>query len=130
MIEIVNCIILLSYRNYREAVLDLKMYQRRTMQSKCAQSDVNVETTSESLWKHSKMTKWPSICVYFGWILCISTALICAFFTILYSLEWGGDKSNKWLSTFLLTITESISGIATLQVSSQYTIVLYDHCII
>jgi hypothetical protein len=31
-----------------------------------------------------------------------------AFFTILYSMEWGKQKAEEWLSTFVLSFFQSV----------------------
>ena len=33
---------------------------------------------------------------------------VSAFFTILYSFEWGREKSTAWLTSFLLSFAESV----------------------
>jgi len=34
--------------------------------------------------------------------------VVPAFFVLLYSIEWGKQKSEEWLTTFLMSVFESI----------------------
>jgi hypothetical protein len=36
------------------------------------------------------------------------TIVVSAFFTILYSMQWGRDKSVQWLTTFLLSFIQNV----------------------
>lgn len=49
----------------------------------------------------------PYRCVYFGWFMVFLSMLVPAFFTILYSFQWGKVKSTAWLTAFLLSFFES-----------------------
>ena len=46
--------------------------------------------------------------------------LVSAFFTILYSFEWGGEKSTAWLTAFLLSFLESVILIQPLKAKLTY----------
>ena len=50
----------------------------------------------------------PYWCIYIAWFLVALSILVSAFFTILYSFEWGRDKSISWLTAFLLSFLESV----------------------
>ena len=52
-------------------------------------------------------THW-SITRSFFILVCFFSVMTSAFFTILYSMEWGKDKSNEWLVTFLLSFFQSV----------------------
>ncbi len=43
----------------------------------------------------------------FAWTIAILSIVASGFFVILYSMEWGSDKSNSWLSSFCLSWAES-----------------------
>lgn len=40
--------------------------------------------------------------------VCFFSITSAGFFTILYSLEWGKEKANEWLTTFLLSFFQSV----------------------
>lgn len=40
--------------------------------------------------------------------MCVLSILASGFFTILYSMEWGPEKSMDWLTTFLLSFFQSV----------------------
>ncbi|XP_045211050.2 uncharacterized protein LOC123562481 [Mercenaria mercenaria] len=45
---------------------------------------------------------------YLGWFTVGVTVLTCGFFILLYSAEWGKQKSEEWLTTFILSFVESV----------------------
>ncbi|CAG5132503.1 unnamed protein product, partial [Candidula unifasciata] len=47
---------------------------------------------------------------------CFLSIVVSGFFTILYSMEWGRDKSNQWLTTFLLSFFQSVIVVQPLKV--------------
>ena len=49
----------------------------------------------------------PYWCIYVAWGLSILSILGSMFFIILYSLDWGSDRSNKWLSALVLSVFQS-----------------------
>uniref|UniRef100_A0A2C9JW57 Polycystin cation channel PKD1/PKD2 domain-containing protein n=1 Tax=Biomphalaria glabrata TaxID=6526 RepID=A0A2C9JW57_BIOGL len=58
--------------------------------------------------KKKKPFTFPHWCIYIAWTLCFLSILVSGFFTILYSMEWGTEKANQWLTTFLLSFFESV----------------------
>jgi polycystin 1L2 len=46
--------------------------------------------------------------IYIAWILVFLSVTASAFFTILYSLEWGNEKSVMWLTSFIVSFLQSI----------------------
>ena len=50
----------------------------------------------------------PHFCVYFAWFLCVCTAVVSGLFTVFYSLMWGGEKSARWLTSVLLSLSGDV----------------------
>ena len=50
----------------------------------------------------------PHFCVYIAWFLCVSTAITSALFTVFYSLMWGGEKSARWLTSVVLSLSGDV----------------------
>jgi len=46
--------------------------------------------------------------IYVAWFLVAVTTFLCAFFIMLYSMEWGKKKSEEWVTTFLMSFIESV----------------------
>ena len=66
----------------------------------------------------SKKAKgWPWWTIYVGYTVVVLAVASSAFFTILYAFQWGKQKSEKWLVTFLLGFFESVFLIQPLKVS-------------
>ncbi|KAK7003184.1 polycystic kidney disease protein 1-like 2 [Biomphalaria glabrata] len=51
---------------------------------------------------------WPQQCRYLAWVLVAMTVVVCSFFVILYSMEWGQDVTKEWLTTFILAFLQSL----------------------
>ncbi|XP_067671787.1 polycystin-1-like protein 2 [Haliotis asinina] len=51
---------------------------------------------------------WPYWVIYVAWFLVALSIAAPAFFTVLYSFEWGADKSSRWLTSFVLSFVESV----------------------
>ncbi|XP_078603793.1 polycystin-1-like protein 2 [Branchiostoma floridae x Branchiostoma japonicum] len=64
----------------------------------------------------SKDKMLPYWLVYVGWVLVFLSSSVSAFFTILYSLEWGKEKADAWLMTFFLSFVQSTLVIEPLKV--------------
>ena len=71
----------------------------------------------EYIWLQTTERHLPYVCVYVAWGLCLLICLTAAFFTFMYSLEWGGEKSNVWLIAFFLSTIQDIGVISVAQVS-------------
>ena len=50
----------------------------------------------------------PHFCVYFAWLLCFATTLAAATFTLFYSLMWGKEVAEQWLSSILISNGQDI----------------------
>lgn len=61
---------------------------------------------------------FPHFFVYIGWFLCMATVIAAGTFTILYSLSWGGEISNQWLTSILIAYVQDIGVIQPIKVVS------------
>ncbi|CAD5126862.1 DgyrCDS14890 [Dimorphilus gyrociliatus] len=52
--------------------------------------------------------RWPKYTIPLGWSFAVLTAFTAAFFTVLYSIQWGEEKSLQWLISFILSFVQSI----------------------
>ena len=50
----------------------------------------------------------PHFFVYVGWILCILTSLAAATFTVFYSMMWGAETSNQWLTSIMVSFFQDV----------------------
>ena len=50
----------------------------------------------------------PHFFIYFAWILCFLTTLTAATFTLFYSLMWGKEIAEQWLSSILISNGQDI----------------------
>ncbi|KAK3090847.1 hypothetical protein FSP39_015186 [Pinctada imbricata] len=58
--------------------------------------------------KKKKKSSLPHWCVYIAWGLSWLSIITAGFFTILYSMQWGKEKANEWLMTFLMSFFQSV----------------------
>jgi hypothetical protein len=49
----------------------------------------------------------PYFVVYITWVLVLATMATCAFFLLLYSMQWGSTTSQEWLASFFLSFFQS-----------------------
>ncbi|XP_077869620.1 polycystin-1-like protein 2 [Saccoglossus kowalevskii] len=66
------------------------------------------QTKDPSKSERKKKFHLPYWCIYIAWILVFLSVISSAFFTVLYSLEWGNEKSVMWLTSFIVSFLESI----------------------
>ncbi|XP_078316679.1 polycystin-1-like protein 2 [Crassostrea virginica] len=64
----------------------------------------------DSFKTHKKEIKCrlPPRCLYAAYIIVALSIVVSGFFVILYSMEWGKEKSEEWLKTFFLSLLESL----------------------
>ena len=86
----------------------------------CAENDNEVDEASNE--KNSSWTRTlqrlragtkkdlvlPHFCVYIAWFLSFVTVSVSAIFTFFFSLQWGKEISNQWLSSMLVSFTEDL----------------------
>ena len=60
--------------------------------------------------------KLPRCFLYVGWVLCILTSLTSATFTVFYSMMWGTEVSNKWLTSILVSFSQDVLFIQPIKV--------------
>ncbi|XP_063446779.1 polycystin family receptor for egg jelly-like [Mytilus trossulus] len=89
-------------RKYRIPVLDfwldsLMADSRKLEKALVSKGLFNTESTIFPYWFQ-----------YIAWILALSGIGACSVFLALYSVEWGNNKSEKWLGQFFLSFSSSI----------------------
>ena len=50
----------------------------------------------------------PHVCVYLAWFLCCVTTLTASTFTLFYSMMWGKEIAEQWLSSILVSNGQDI----------------------
>ena len=66
--------------------------------------------------KKKRSFAFPQWCVYIAWALCLATSLVSATFTVFYSLQWGKETSNQWLTSVLVSFSQDIIVIQPIKV--------------
>ena len=51
---------------------------------------------------------FPHFCIYIAWFLSFATVSVSSVFTFFFSLQWGKDIANQWLSSMLVSFTEDL----------------------
>ena len=78
-------------------------------------------TNSDSLTQEQEVSRksgcvLPRFFLYVAWALCILTSLTSATFTVFYSMMWGTDVSNKWLTSIIVSFTQDVLFIQPIKV--------------
>eukprot|EP00058_Branchiostoma_floridae_P026538 XP_002612029.1 hypothetical protein BRAFLDRAFT_87002 [Branchiostoma floridae] len=47
-----------------------------------------------------RLSRWPK---YVAWVIVVVSSVVSSFFVIMYSLDWGREKSEAWLKAFFLS---------------------------
>ncbi|XP_063443914.1 polycystin-1-like protein 2 [Mytilus trossulus] len=66
--------------------------------------------------KKKKPGTFPHWCIYIAYVLTVMSMIVPGFFTILYSMEWGPEKANEWLTTFIMSFFQSVIVVQPLKV--------------
>lgn len=66
--------------------------------------------------KKSKKFKLPHWFNYIGYTLALLTSLTGAIFTMFYSMIWGKEKSNKWITSVIVSLVQDICLVQPLKV--------------
>ncbi|CAC5377683.1 PKD1L2 [Mytilus coruscus] len=95
-------------------------FQKKTKQRKCLpclkqnkndgekRKEIEPGSSEDEDFLIYKKRKFPYWVSYIAWIVLVLGSVASAFFLLLYSMEWGKNKSEEWLSTFILSFFESI----------------------
>lgn len=98
-----NLLIVTIFRNIKIAYDNPK--QRRYIQD---EESANNAATSTKNQKNKSPGCLPHFFVYIGWTLCILSSLAAGTFIIFYSVQWGKEISNQWLTSALVSFFQDI----------------------
>ncbi|XP_078662702.1 polycystin-1-like protein 3 [Branchiostoma floridae x Branchiostoma belcheri] len=59
-----------------------------------------IQQTSTYGLSRDRLSRWSK---YVAWVFVAMVSVVSSFFVILYSLDWGKEKSEAWLKTFFLS---------------------------
>lgn len=90
-----------------------------TKSAKQATAEDTNSNNSNNIENKRRKNELPYWSVYIGWVLVFLSVALAAFFTILYSIQWGLEISSAWLTSFLLSFIQSIILLQPLQVCSS-----------
>ena len=51
---------------------------------------------------------FPPYFIVVGWVICLTTSVTSGTFAILYSVQWGAEKANRWLLSVGVSILQDI----------------------
>lgn len=74
------------------------------------------EANSNSKSKKKKKYKLPRWFIYIAYTLALLTSLTGAAFTMFYSMIWGKEKSNKWITSVIISLVQDIFFLQPLKV--------------
>lgn len=80
------------------------------------------QTSNSKPKKHGCQKDPPWWFVYVGWVLVIGTSVISGYFTMLYGLKYGKDRSVSWIISNVTGFTQSLCFTEPVKVKKQITI--------
>ncbi|XP_035694654.1 polycystic kidney disease protein 1-like 2 [Branchiostoma floridae] len=84
------------------AIVLLFQYSRPSNKGNPRVRDVEAGVSAEAPTQQEPAKGLPHWCKYVAWVLVLLSAVGSAVFTVLYSVEWGKDKSERWLSGYFI----------------------------
>ncbi|XP_078681625.1 polycystin-1-like protein 2 [Branchiostoma floridae x Branchiostoma belcheri] len=90
------------------AIVLLFQYSRPSSKGDRRVRDVETGGPPEAPTQRGPAKRLPHGCRYVAWMLVMLSFLGSAVFTTLFSMQWGKDKTNKWLSAFLVTFLADV----------------------
>ena len=78
--------------------IDVTLNEKRSYLDKNSQSQTDAK----------KKFMLPHFFIYVAWFLVLVTVSVCAVFTFFFSLQWGKDISNQWLSSMFVSFTQDL----------------------
>ncbi|XP_078659478.1 uncharacterized protein LOC144904439 [Branchiostoma floridae x Branchiostoma belcheri] len=110
-------------------VLLVQLFNRCREKQRPAKNAVNVaekEDIRSLLLKTRSSSRFlPHWFVYVTWSILVLSCCVSAFFTILYSLEWGAEKANAWLKTFLMSFVQDVLVVEPFKILAVSALVSY-----
>ncbi|CAH1272977.1 PKD1L3 [Branchiostoma lanceolatum] len=85
------------------AIVLLFQYSRPSNKGDRRVRDVETGGPAKAPAPQESAKRLPHWCKYVAWVLVVLSAVGSAVFTALYSLKWGKDKSERWLSAYFIT---------------------------
>jgi polycystin 1L2 len=90
-----------------------------TVKEDADNDECDAEDGCVNFYKEEKLPL-PHGMVYVGWIILFLAIVTSGFFVILYSMEFGKNKSEQWLSTFVFSFFESLFILDPINVSVSF----------
>ncbi|XP_060067156.1 uncharacterized protein LOC132547416 [Ylistrum balloti] len=125
------------WQRFKESITNFINFQRHKSKyqsepdpDECVR-EMKIAGIPESAQKKKKRKKKPGTlphwCIYIAWVLCFFSITSSGFFTILYSMEWGPEKANEWLTTFLMSFFQSVIVVQPIKV---FCLVAFIACVL
>ncbi|XP_078681627.1 polycystin-1-like protein 2 [Branchiostoma floridae x Branchiostoma belcheri] len=90
------------------AIVLLFQYSRPSSKGDRRVRDVETGGPPEAPTQRGPAKRLPHGCRYVAWMLVMLSFLGSAVFTTLFSMQWGKDKTNKWLSAFIISFLPDV----------------------
>jgi hypothetical protein len=66
----------------------------------------------------------PHYCVYIGWLLVSLSIGLSSFFVFSYSIQWGPERANAWLSSIVLSVVQSVLIVQPIKARLEYSLLI------
>ncbi|XP_070540748.1 polycystin-1-like protein 2 [Ptychodera flava] len=85
-----------------------RVREDRFVNTKAKRQTMVAKEKKEKTSVYDKELTLPYPFIYVAWFLVFSVSIVSAFFTILYSIQWGNDKSIAFLKSLSVSLVEDI----------------------
>jgi len=99
-----NLLIVAIFRNIKPPYSNNEKYHQE-------EREASTGSVSDSLKNKKAKTPGclPQFFVYIGWLLCILASATAGTFVIFYSVQWGKEISNQWLTSALISFFQDVA---------------------
>ena len=105
-----------------------KKTKRDTEEKECCSTQGKTSIWTRTIHRAKLMTKnflFPHYFLYIAWFLSFLTVASSATLTFFFSLQWGKDISNEWLSSVLVSFTEDLFVLQPIKIVLMMSITAY-----
>ncbi|XP_051552576.1 polycystic kidney disease protein 1-like 2 [Myxocyprinus asiaticus] len=92
---------------YSQVLLQVQSI-KKLLESNFSSRPINELRTGSSNPKKDRRGGLPWWFVYVGWFLVLATSVVSGYFTMLYGLKYGKDRSISWIISIVMSFTESL----------------------
>ena len=108
----INVIIMFIFKNSKPPSVSANKPENKCSMKKSAKYKIREEmeeNNNDITYTKPKSKFWfPHWFVFIAYLLSAGACVSAAFFTVLYSIQWGKEKANQWLASVVVSLVQDI----------------------